>query len=113
MSDIMEREWLDVSIISTYVDRGNVIQQEVQVLRSEAEAEMIRYMQHNAPDEDFSDYKMPNHEFQGRVMRAIQTKLGTPIQAKSNTTNEMRLLPPTAYREVIVRVNNLGKILEA
>ena len=112
MSDIQERDWLDVTIVSTYVDRGNVIQSEVRLLKDEAEAEMREIIRERVP-EDADAYHMSNDEFQSRIYRAIQAKLATPLEAKSGVTNEVRLLPPSAYREVIIRVNNLGKVLEA
>ena len=113
-SILLDQPWTDVTIVSSYVDRGNLIQKEVRVLKSEAEDDITERMRARAEaDEDVKPYVMTNDEFQSQIFRAIQTMLATPIQGKTPTTNEVRLIPPTAYREVVIRVNNLGKVLTA
>jgi len=113
-SILLEQEWTDITIVSSYVDRGNLIQKEVRVLKTEAEEDITERMQARAGDEEtLPPYVMDNEEFQSQIFRAVQTMLATPIQGKAAATNEMRLIPPSAYREVVIKVNNLGKVITA
>jgi len=110
---LTNREWTDVTIVLTYVDRANVIEREIRLTREEAEKDTRDLVRQRFGDERADGYKMTNDEFQASVIRAIQTAFSTPILAKSSVRNEMRVIPPSAYRQAVVRVNNLGVVLEA
>ena len=112
-SKVFDQEWTDITIVSMYADRGNVIQREHRVLRADVEKEIAGMMLAQGNELPEGQYKMSNDEFQRHVLRGISTMLSTPIAAEPKVTNEARFLPGSAIREVIIRVNNLGKVLTA
>jgi hypothetical protein len=110
--DIMDEVWTDVTIAMVYVDRGKVKTREVKVLKSEMEKDYLDQATQEGRElpESFS---LPNEMFQAMVMRSASMMFQSPLVADSTSSNELRLVSPTAVKEVVITVHNLGTVIIA
>jgi hypothetical protein len=115
--DLFDNIWTDVTITKLILDRGKVITQEVNVKKDDIEEEHREDIRSSAPDgendEVAADFSMPNTMFQAAIMRSVKAMFEMPVSVEGQHNNEIRFLPPTAIKEVVVTVNNLGQVIIA
>lgn len=115
--DLFDNIWTDVTLTKVILDRNKVITQEVNVRKEEVEEEQRQEIRKAAPDGEndplAADYSMPNSLFQAAIMRSVRAMFEMPVSVEGQHSNELRFLPPTSVKEVVVTVNNLGQVIVA
>lgn len=115
--DLFDNIWTDVTLTKIILDRNKIVTQEINIRKDEVEKEQKDAIRHTAPDEEadrlIADYSLDNHVFQAAVMRSIKTMFEMPVTMDGEHSNEIRLLPPSAIKEVVLTVNNLGQVILA
>ena len=110
--DLFQNIWTDITITRKVLDRNKVIEISTNIRKDEVEEEQ-RSLIRNQDEEVAESFTLDNTSFQAGIMRAIQGMLSTPVQVAGERSNEMRFLPPSAVKEVVVTVNNLRNVILA
>ncbi len=111
---LFDNIWTDVVLTKTILDRGKLVTQEVLISKDEVEREHTEALIENWEGEGEPErVDLPNSTFQSAVMRAARAMTEIPVVLPGEYTNELRLLPPTAVKEVRITVSNLGQVIVA
>ena len=114
--DLFDNIWTDVTLTKVILDRNKIVTQEILIRKDEVEKEqrdeILRMSTEDAVDLAAA-YELPNSSFQAAIMRSIKSMLEMPVSMPGERSNEIRLLPPSSIKEVVLTVNNLGQVILA
>ena len=114
--DLFDNIWTDVTLTKVILDRNKIVTQEILIRKDDIEQEQRDEIL-RMDDEDAVDlaaaYELPNSAFQAAIMRSIKSMFEMPVSMDGEATNEIRLLPPSAIKEIVLTVNNLGQVIIA
>lgn len=124
---LMDADWNVVDLQITYVDRGEprvivhtLDRLEVQEKERQARRDTAaQWRTDGASDESFErlmreidEYEVTPDEFKRRVLDAAHNLATSPLIAPTPITNQIRILPPWAVKEVSIQVRDVAPIIK-
>lgn len=124
---LMDADWNVVDLQVTYVDRGEPkvivhtldrleVQEKERQFRRDAAAQ---WWADGASDEsleqvmrEIDEYEVTVDEFKRRVLDAAHNLATSPLVVPTSITNQIRILPPWAVKEVSIQVRDVAPIVK-
>lgn len=122
---LIDADWNVVDVQITYVDRGEpkvivhtLDRLEIQEKERQSMREAATEWQENGGSDDaleealreIDEYEVTVDEFKRRVLDGARSLATSPLKVPTPVTNQIRILPPWAVKEVSIQVRDVAPV---